>query len=55
MAQIIQQYKTNTENVYNTFFVDNDQRLKTFRTIPRDVLQVIADIKNKTFPSDFSI
>ncbi|PJE44576.1 MAG: hypothetical protein CUR32_03085 [Flavobacterium sp.] len=51
--QIIQQYKTDTESVYNTWFVDNDQRLKAFRTIRRGVLQVIDDIKNKTFPNDF--
>ena len=51
--QIIHQYKTDTESVYNTWFVDNDQRLKAFRTIRRGVLQVIEDIKNKTFPNDF--
>ena len=55
LTQIIQQYKTDTESVYNTWFVnvDNDQRLKAFRTIRRGVLQVIADIKNKNFPNDF--
>ena len=51
--QIIHQYKTDSESVYNTWFVDNDQRLKAFRTIRRGVLQVIEDIKNKTFPNDF--
>ena len=53
LTQIIQQYKTDTESVYTTWFVDNDQRLKAFRTIRRGVLQVIDDIKNKTFPNDF--
>lgn len=52
-TQIIYQYKTDTESVYNTWFVDNNQRLKAFRTIRRGVLQVIDDIKNKTFPNDF--
>ncbi|MGC1203533.1 MAG: hypothetical protein WA839_01440 [Flavobacteriaceae bacterium] len=52
-TQIIHQYKTDTESVYNTWFVDNDQRLKAFRTIRRGVIQVIDDIKNKTFPNDF--
>ena len=52
-TQIIHQYKSDTESVYNTWFVDNDQRLKAFRTIRRGILQVIADIKNKTFPNDF--
>lgn len=53
LSQIIQQYKTDTESVYNTWFMDNDQRLKSFRTIRRGILQVIEDIKNKTFPNDF--
>ncbi|WP_445955752.1 hypothetical protein [Yeosuana sp.] len=53
LQQIIQQYKTDNESVYNSWFVDNDQRLKAFRTIRRGVLQVIEDIKNKTFPNDF--
>ena len=26
-TQIIQQYKTDAESVYNTWFVDNEQRL----------------------------
>jgi len=53
LTQIIEQYKTDSESVYNTWFIDNDQRLKAFRTIRRGVLQVIADIKNKNFPNDF--
>lgn len=51
--QIIQQYKNDTESVYNTWFVDNDQRLKAFRTIRRGIIQVVEDIKNKSFPNDF--
>lgn len=51
--QIIQQYKIDTESVYNTWFVDNDQRLKAFRTIRRGIIQVVEDIKNKSFPNDF--
>lgn len=53
LAQIIEQYKNDSESVYNTWFIDNDQRLKAFRTIRRGVLQVIEDIKNQTFPNDF--
>lgn len=51
--QIIQQYRNDTESVYNTWFVDNDQRLKAFRTIRRGIIQVVEDIKNKSFPNDF--
>ena len=50
LTQIVQQYKS--ESVYNTWFVDNYQRLKAFRTIRRGGLQVIDNIKNKTFPND---
>ncbi len=53
LSEIIHQYKTDHESVYNTWFVENDQRLKAFRTIRRGVLQVVDDIKNKTFPNDF--
>jgi type II restriction enzyme len=53
LTQIIQQYKTDTQSVYNNWFIDNDQRIKAFRSIRRGVLQVIEDIKNKTFPNDF--
>lgn len=51
--QILLQYKNDTESVYNTWFVDNDQRLKAFRTIRRGIIQVVDDIKNKSFPNDF--
>ena len=53
LIQIIQQYKADSESVYNTWFINNDERLKAFRTIRRGVLQVIDDIKNNTFPNDF--
>jgi type II restriction enzyme len=53
LSNIITQYKTDTKSVYNTWFVDNEQRLKAFRTIRRGVMQVVEDIKNKTFPNDF--
>jgi len=53
LSQIIEQYKGDKQSVYNTWFVDNNQRLKAFRTIRYGVMQVINDIKNKTFPNDF--
>lgn len=52
-APIIQQYKTDKESVYNTWFINNEERLKAFRSIRRGVLQVIDDIKCKKFPNDF--
>ncbi len=53
LSQIILQYKTDHESVYNTWFINNEERLKAFRSIRRGVMQVIEDIKNKTFPNDF--
>lgn len=52
-SAIIQQYKTDKESVYNTWFINNEERLKAFRSIRRGVLQVIEDIKSKRFPNDF--
>lgn len=51
--QLIQQYKTDKESVYNTWFIDSTERLKAFRSIRRGVTQVVEDIKNKRFPNDF--
>lgn len=53
LTPIILQYKSDSESVYNTWFVNNEARLKAFRTIRRGVLQVIEDIKTKKFPNDF--
>lgn len=50
---IIQQYKTDTASVYNTWFINNNERLKAFRSIRRGVLQVIEDIKKGNFGNDF--
>ncbi len=50
---IIKQYKSDKESVYNTWFINNDERLKAFRSIRRGVIQVVEDIKNNKFPNDF--
>jgi type II restriction enzyme len=53
IQHIIQQYKSDNQSVYNTWFIDNEARLKAFRYIRRGVMQVVDDIKSKTFPNDF--
>lgn len=53
MEKIIRQYKENSDLVYNTWFVNNEERLKAFRSIRRGVIQVINDIKEGIFPNDF--
>lgn len=53
LKSIIDNYKTDKETVYNTWFVNNEERLKAFRSIKRGVQQVIQDIKEKRFGNDF--
>ena len=51
--RIVQAYKSDPESVYNTWFINSDDRLKAFRAIRRGVEQVISDIKAGTFGNDF--
>lgn len=53
IESLINKYKSNKESVYNTWFINNDERLKAFRSIRRGVMQVIDDIKHKKFGNDF--
>ena len=53
ISQIISQYKSDNQSVFNTWFINNEERLKAFRSIRRGVMQVVDDIKNKKFPNDF--
>ena len=45
--------KSDHESVYNTWFLDNDARMKAFRSIRRGVMNVIESIRNGTFGNDF--
>lgn len=49
---IVLKYKADKESVYNTWFT-NEERLKALRAIRRGVEQVIKDIKEGTFGTDF--
>lgn len=53
IEQLIDIYKQDKESVYNTWFVNNEERLKAFRSIRRGVMQVVDDIKQGKFPNDF--
>ncbi len=53
LNQVIRQYKEDNQSVFNTWFINNEERLKAFRSIRRGVMQVIEDIKTKQFPNDF--
>ena len=50
---IVLNYKSDKESVYNTWFINNEERLKAFRAIRRGVEQVVQDIKEGTFGTDF--
>jgi len=50
---IITNFKADKETVYNSWFVNNDERLKAFRSIRRGVFNVIDDIKKGNFGNDF--
>lgn len=53
LPPLIQQYKANSESVYNTCFINNEERRKTFRSTRRRVQQVVKDIKAGSFGNDF--
>ena len=50
---LVKRYKADIESVYNTWFIDNETRMKAFRSIRRGVMEVTSSIKNGTFGNDF--
>ncbi|ACM20868.1 hypothetical protein Geob_2517 [Geotalea daltonii FRC-32] len=53
LKELVQRYKADPESVYNTWFIDNEARMKAFRSIRRGVTEVIEAIKAGTFGNDF--
>ncbi|MGG1552353.1 hypothetical protein [Paenibacillus ferrarius] len=53
MDAIINNYKADSESVYHTWFLNNDERLKAFRSIRKSLQKVIAEIENGMFGNDF--
>ncbi|HHI93987.1 MAG TPA: hypothetical protein ENK04_10830 [Gammaproteobacteria bacterium] len=53
LQEVIDRYKSDQESVFNTWFINNDERLKAFRSIRRGVKDVIEDIKAKSFGNDY--
>ena len=53
LKELVQRYKADPESVYNTWFIDNETRMKAFRSIRRGVINVIEAIKSGSFPNDF--
>lgn len=46
-------YKSDPESVYNTWFINNDVRMKAFRSIRRGVATIVEAIKKGDFGNDF--
>ncbi|MCY9657127.1 hypothetical protein P5G65_31340 [Paenibacillus chondroitinus] len=53
MDAIINNYKADSESVYHTWFLNNDERLKAFLSIRKSLQKVIAEIENGMFGNDF--
>lgn len=53
IAERIKEYKTDPESVYNTWFLNNNERLKAFRTIRNGLADVITAIEKRTFGNDY--
>ena len=53
LSKTIVQYKQDPESVYHTWFLNNEDRLKAFRTIKRGLVDVISHIEQRTFGTDF--
>ncbi len=53
LQELLDKYKSDKESVFNTWFINNDERLKAFRSIRRGVQKVIQDIKTKKFGNDY--
>jgi len=50
---LIETYKNDSASVFNTWFINNNDRLKAFRSIRRGVQQIVEDIRIGIFPNDF--
>lgn len=50
---LIHEYRSDMESVYQTWFINNTERLKAFRSIRNGVKQVVEDIEKGAFGNDF--
>ena len=53
LKNLILQFKTDSESVYNTWFIYNNTRMKAFRSIRRGIIDAIKSIKDENFGNDF--
>jgi len=50
---VSEKYRNDYESVYNTWFLQDKERLKAFRTIKVGIRDVVHEIQNQSFGSDF--
>jgi type II restriction enzyme len=53
LEKYILEYKADSDSVYHTWFLNNTDRLKAFRTIRSGVAEVVHAIETRTFGNDF--
>lgn len=53
LEQLITNYKADLGSVYNTWFINNDDKAESLSFLFAEVQQVINDIKENKFPNDF--
>ncbi|MBI5455032.1 MAG: hypothetical protein HY956_10410 [Deltaproteobacteria bacterium] len=53
LIPVIEKYKSDRESVYNTWFVEGQERLCAFRAIKTGLREVIEEIKSGAFGNDF--
>lgn len=53
LDKLTERYTSDPESVYHTWFINNETRMKAFRSIRRGVMNIVASIKNGTFGNDF--
>ncbi|ERK31752.1 hypothetical protein [Clostridium intestinale] len=53
LIKIVNQYKVDSESVYNTWFTHNEIRMNAFRSIRPGVVDIINSIKTNSFGNDF--
>jgi len=54
MDKLILKYKNNPDLLYQTWFINSKDRLKSFRSIKNGIIQVVDDIKNGSFPNNIN-
>ena len=53
LHDLVARYRGDPESVYNTWFLQNETRLKAFRSIRRGVQEVVRAVRSGTFGNDY--